>query len=176
MPAETRGTKTIAIWQQTRSGFFGERDGVAPAATSTALEALTATGALLFASSPVLSLVHLVHDVISHASAPVSSKVSVEKTSPRQRGRRKFVRMDQVRQNLQTVHPSPAWPAEVSASVSGENPPARTIRRHGISNGIFHRMPFNTMFHNTMSHQQEIAVLSHAASLLCAYKGEQKAI
>jgi hypothetical protein len=82
MPAETRGTKTIAIWQQTRSGFFGERDGVAPAATSTALEALTATGALLFASSPVLSLVHLVHDVISHASAPVSSKVHVEKPSP----------------------------------------------------------------------------------------------
>jgi len=101
MPAETRGTKTIGIWQQKRSGFFSERDGVAPAATSAALEGFTATGALLFTSSLVLSLGHLVHDVISHASAPVSSKVSVEKASPRQRGRRKFVRMEQVRGNLQ---------------------------------------------------------------------------
>jgi hypothetical protein len=71
MPTETRGTKTIDIWQQTCSGFFGERNRVAPAATSTALEALTATGALLFTSSPVLSMVQLVHDVVFHASAPV---------------------------------------------------------------------------------------------------------
>jgi hypothetical protein len=42
--------------------------------------------------------------------------------------------------------------------------------------GIFHPMPFDTMLNNTMLHQQETAVFPHGASLLCACKGEQKAI